>query len=617
MKRMAALVLCLSLLIGIPCAVQAGKPGGFRLMSAFAMTNSFDISYNQAEHTANAMHNHRVVLYFTEQLNTTTASIAKFLQDDSVKFYIEAYNAEKTIAIAEAAFASFTTYSGTKSPVVSVGFGTNTDGTFVPAEMGFKEYMDAGATNFRLHVMNNRGENDNDGAVEGFCTTNSYNWPLTGAKQWTNPAGKTDDTVSVEIVFATHAKHPKGSVNLTALNNYLYIESTTQTSDTTYMLKFNKNINVNAAHVTAKLQLMDAVRINDNGEPANATGTALRTVQKTAVAESLEVVNGNWLKVTFDETAASEVLTGADLKNVFLQFVDSDTVKNATNVNSVNGAQDKNGLIDGIWSEADINRDGIWNYEPLVKTDGRNRTDGGGDSVYVHIGTHADDSVAWSEKGVYDSVDAALKAAESGNTVVLGQNATVGDRFLEVPAGVTLDLNGKNLTVANIFSFGDIIDSTDGKGSLVISNDKTQAFVGLQETNSYLPLYDTNCYRFFDYDVVSAGKETGTNTVKFGVKVNFNNEKAYELLQNDGELVLDLMIGEQNIPYKFNSATMTKLYDAVTADWTNRSKYAIALTISGLDNLASGTAITATPELTSAGVLGTDEAIEYTYTSAQ
>jgi hypothetical protein len=225
----------------------------------------------------------------------------------------------------------------------------------------------------------------------------------------------------------------------------------------------------------------------------------------------------------------------------------------------------------------------------------------------------------------YATVAQALAAAQIGDnkTVTLVADAT--EATLLVPVGVTLNLNGCNITAGNVISFGYIIDNngtTDGNGGIVISNDRTQAFVQLQSNNTYLPIYDTykQCYRFFEYQFESAGaKLEGTNTVKYGVALKFTNVEAFDLLAKTNDSGLTFSI---QLTWNGGAAPMVFTFAADTVKTFAKNAYekysdpdytgtrVLTLKVNGLDSLDDGVALYATPILESAtGVRTTDDPI--------
>ena len=215
----------------------------------------------------------------------------------------------------------------------------------------------------------------------------------------------------------------------------------------------------------------------------------------------------------------------------------------------------------------------------------------------------------------YASIYEALAAAKSGETVKLlvdGETETL----MMVGAGVKLNLNGHTVAAGNVFSFGDIIDNdgtTDGKGGIIISNDRTKAFVQLQKDNDYLPLYDAadGCYRFYSYSVALGKYAATSNTIKFKFNLRLSDKHAYELLAdaaNSGiEITARLQVTglEQEIAYKLTNEVVKKYADAALAQIAagknapSKVSTVMELNVSGLGSLASGTTITFIAEVDS------------------
>lgn len=82
----------------------------------------------------------------------------------------------------------------------------------------------------------------------------------------------------------------------------------------------------------------------------------------------------------------------------------------------------------------------------------------------------------------------------NGGTVKLVENAETS--MLMVPAGVTLDLNGKTLTANQVIAFGHITDGDgkSGNGKIVVDEKNLAIF-----ENTQLPVYVNNGYCFLSY----------------------------------------------------------------------------------------------------------------------
>ncbi len=110
--------------------------------------------------------------------------------------------------------------------------------------------------------------------------------------------------------------------------------------------------------------------------------------------------------------------------------------------------------------------------------------------------------------------------------VNIGKDLKMDD--LEIPSGVTLDLNGYKLTCKSLIvnPGGSLIDSSDGKGSLIC---KKPIFADIEE---YLPLYDSKIsgYRIFAYKVSTSQVTAKSYGKDFNVELKFENDKAYDLL---------------------------------------------------------------------------------------
>ena len=171
---------------------------------------------------------------------------------------------------------------------------------------------------------------------------------------------------------------------------------------------------------------------------------------------------------------------------------------------------------------------------------------------------------------------------------------------------------------------GQIVDTAEEVGGIVISNDRAQAFVLMQADNSHLPIYDTTysagmgCYRFFAYSVKNlGGRESGSDAVKFGIRIGFENPEAYRVLSetvdSDVELITELNWG-RDLAYTFRADTVKKFGQQVYADLVENgtTDKAIVLTVSGLDALAEGAVLSSRPMVESVtGTVGRGEKAEY------
>ena len=184
----------------------------------------------------------------------------------------------------------------------------------------------------------------------------------------------------------------------------------------------------------------------------------------------------------------------------------------------------------------------------------------------------------------YDSVAAAVEAAEAGETVSLIANAVNAGPVFVLDVDVNLDLNGHTLTAENFMAFGRVIDSTDGEGKLIVGADKV---FNLTADDGILHLYDTDGYRFFKYEFRHIEKETGNaDTVQYSVGLGFTNKDAYALLLADDvdfgvKMIITKADGSvQGIEWIFSDTLMAEF---AAKNATRRT--AITVTISGITNL--------------------------------
>ena len=196
----------------------------------------------------------------------------------------------------------------------------------------------------------------------------------------------------------------------------------------------------------------------------------------------------------------------------------------------------------------------------------------------------------------YGYADKLALTATEGQTIKLIKNTTNGGFML--PAGVTLDLNGKTMTSSFLFATGNVIDSTDGTGKLIVG----QKNVLFQKNEKYLPLYDKTegAYRFFVYKFLmsKAPKYDGNDTIALSMKVEFTNLKAYYIIMDDSEGLHGINMGftvswpitggdDQTWGIRLTASKMAQLYKDVLTEkdetWLTRRTF--DLNIRGLSQL--------------------------------
>lgn len=219
------------------------------------------------------------------------------------------------------------------------------------------------------------------------------------------------------------------------------------------------------------------------------------------------------------------------------------------------------------------------------------------------------DTVAATVNGVaYTSFQEALTAAGSNGTVKLGQALEV--QTLRIPSGVTLDLNGNQVSAQDVLCFGDLIDSRNGAGGITVSRDPSLAVVHLQPGNSHLPIYDTanGCYRFYEYELASLGSYTvSTDAQKFGFRILLTNASGYSLLAETEDPCLSLVVNLTvpsmeglDITYTYTPALIRQYASnaAIQTGAGGNVTTVFTLTVKGLSALDTGDTLTVAPRIT-------------------
>ena len=192
----------------------------------------------------------------------------------------------------------------------------------------------------------------------------------------------------------------------------------------------------------------------------------------------------------------------------------------------------------------------------------------------------------------FDKLSDALAAVEAKQTVKLLKSVNgdvtgdvTGEKYVEVEANVTLDLNGYNITdVKLLWVTGEIIDSAANKG--VVSATKYL----LPANNGYAPIYNSteDGYSFFDLNVFSAKTESGSG-VWFRLGKSTERAAAVELMKANAEgrrikaiVTVSWENGEEGSgkqSFEFADGKMATYLTDIT-------KYAFEVTIGGLNRIS-------------------------------
>ena len=174
----------------------------------------------------------------------------------------------------------------------------------------------------------------------------------------------------------------------------------------------------------------------------------------------------------------------------------------------------------------------------------------------------------------YTSVAEALANANGGTVKMIASST---EAAIMVPAGVSLDLNGKTLTVGSAASFGAIIDEIGG-GKLVVG----EYDLAMSANGYYLPVYEGNGYVFkyiylWTYEEGLSGEEY---VVKFA---EYENRQYFKNLIAQGDSKFDVIVRASWITGAGDNAVQDFIFsDAYLTDYANRGE-GFSFTITGTE----------------------------------
>ena len=208
-------------------------------------------------------------------------------------------------------------------------------------------------------------------------------------------------------------------------------------------------------------------------------------------------------------------------------------------------------------------------------------------TVCGHVENVAENTVTGE---TYDNVEDALEAAKAGETVKLLADATA-ETVLVIP-GVTLDLNGKVLTVQYAVGFdsADIIDSV-GTGKLVTGVEN----VVLDKGNAMIPVYDGEGYVFTKAGFAVRQDKSCAEGFKVDAMAYPVDMDVVELLKNGGaDNNIQIMIllswdtdeGTGYQDFVFTDDVVSAVYNSNRGSWSSYSKM-FSMVIKGFENIES------------------------------
>lgn len=229
-----------------------------------------------------------------------------------------------------------------------------------------------------------------------------------------------------------------------------------------------------------------------------------------------------------------------------------------------------------------------------------------GNNVYTVEKSDAEAQIVGTQ--TFGTLTAMLAEATDGQTVALVNDATVNNWYFAVAPGKTIDLNGNKLTVTGkLYSFGKVIDSTEGKGLLSVTD---MAGSQLPKDNGYLPIKDGDGYRLYSYTCIgsqnNSGLKNGAVTFAFSVTMS---ETAWAKIATDDNSVKVLYRAtwgenkKNEVILRFTDSKLNSVGGAA-------KRYYFTMSVGGLDAL-NGMALTMTPEIECAFFVNTMASATY------
>ena len=259
----------------------------------------------------------------------------------------------------------------------------------------------------------------------------------------------------------------------------------------------------------------------------------------------------------------------------------------------------------------------------------------GSDALLMHdetkqITVTANNSVGkvavWDNKA-YETVEDAFVAANTAGTGTVTLRSDAKAEELVVAAGVTLDLNGFELTAETVLSYGNVIDLKNGQGGIKIAKNEEDVNLILTASNGMLPLYDEDFegYRFFNCTLEHKGR-VKDGDYQFGYIMKMSDAAFSLLVDNDADIALEYDITIQvddkdpvTLLRKFKAEIMEEYAEKQLLEDDNT--YAAVLRVTGFDQVTTQTVtLTSTNAHVLSGtgvVIAAANPVSYTYSNAQ
>ena len=453
-KHVTALILCLCVLVGLPISVQAigtSNASGLYIHSAVARPNK-----NGADTS--------FVFYVSKDVTQYNLPATSF-EGANVEYYMNIYDSNGDLMDGGGKVELKTNNDNNAMDGGSYGAAAEKWArvpaiSFADATMTFSSWKAQGAARFEFCLVETDAHTKE--AYEG-NERNDYVWKAAsgGNTLWAKDKINGQDATIIDIITQ---------------DEWLTIDGVTKTANDKITVKFSEPVAMSALKADGGPVDVWVGIVDDNNNLVTYTKEDGTTAEYQYQATAVAPYAGNSAEMEFAipelANAYSDLAALATAGNDYtLKIFIADHYENLDCANR--GEAAGNCAVDGVWSVA--------TKCPLIANQKMEDYQYGELSRILNINQ--------------------LNLATEGDIVTLYEDTDMTSQtsVLIIPAGVTLNLNGYTLKVDNLISFGNILDSSEGEGGIIISKDEAVSAIHMQPTNAAMPMYDASIagYRFF------------------------------------------------------------------------------------------------------------------------
>ena len=301
-------------------------------------------------------------------------------------------------------------------------------------------------------------------------------------------------------------------------------------------------------------------------------GAKQAAMSGTPGKSNVYIVSESVYNAAFAATNMATVLAGATSYTNNVDLIDNSVygIKNnvVTSFAIGNDANKASYVVNDVTFPAD------GNYVMVVRTTLKGALTLSGLELTREVADAPTNPVAYVGETACNTFADALEAAKNGGEIKLAADiADAGD--FTIGSGVTLDLNGKNLSAGEINVGGKLIDSVSGgvvTGTIVCANGN----------DGWLPLTNGNGKSLYKVNAASLGFTNKTDdSAKFGFNVHFEKEAAYALA-GDVTIKVALTWDGGNV-----DAIASETFVSNWASTNSGNGKAIGVTVNGLTGVAN------------------------------